>query len=194
MVNFALPTLAILALTPIIGAAAVPDTTSVAPTVSEDQVVERFSFAKWVDDIVAGRPHLSPEGAVEAWERTVINATEPSGTLHKRLRCNNIPGGEAPVPDAVQCINHLAALGTTNCVVTISSRFATYGNAEIWGFGAGMATHSSWCQHIARAAGLVMDACWRADNTVQGDEMAWGNGNIDVHIIKKGKFKGHVAR
>jgi hypothetical protein len=45
-----------------------------------------------------------------------------------------------------------------------------------------------YSEHIARAAGAVMDACWRADNTVQGDEMAWGNGNIDVHIVKKGRF------
>jgi hypothetical protein len=43
-------------------------------------------------------------------------------------------------------------------------------------------------EHIARAAGAVMDACWRADNTVQGDEFAWGNGNIAVHIVKAGLF------
>ena len=43
-------------------------------------------------------------------------------------------------------------------------------------------------EHVARAAGAVMDACWRADNTVQGDEFAWGNGNIAVHIVKAGLF------
>jgi hypothetical protein len=33
-----------------------------------------------------------------------------------------------------------------------------------------------------------MDACWRADNTVQGDGNAWGNGNIGVVIVKKGIY------
>ncbi|KAH6856685.1 hypothetical protein B0I37DRAFT_80641 [Chaetomium sp. MPI-CAGE-AT-0009] len=187
MVNFAPATLAVLALTPVIGALAVPDTSVGIRSAGE---VERFSFVKWVDDMIAnpGGTHLSPEQAYEAWRTTVANATEPDGTLHKRLRCNNIAGGEASVPDAVHCINHLAGLGTTPCVVTVKSRFATWGNAEIWGIGAGMATHSSYCEHVARAAGMVMDACWRADNTVQGDEFAYGNGNIAVHIIKAGIF------
>ncbi|KAK3990705.1 hypothetical protein QBC44DRAFT_393990 [Cladorrhinum sp. PSN332] len=184
MVNFALPTLALLALTPVIGAVAVQ------PRAEEATQAEPFSFVKWVDEIAANPngTHLSPEQAYQEWERTVLNATETEGALHKRLRCNNIPNASAPVPDAVQCINYLASLGTKPCKVTIESRFVVWGNAEIWGIGAGMATHSSYCEHIARAAGLVMDNCWRADNTVQGDEMAWGNGNIAVHIIKKGAF------
>lgn len=160
MVNFALPTLALLALMPVIGAVAVPDSsvTNIARSEAADAPVERFSFAKWVDGIIAdpNGTHLTPEQAIEAWERTVVNATtettteasrsssSSNGTLHKRLRCNNIWGGEAPVPDAVQCINHLAGLGTTPCVVQVESRFATYGNAEIWGIGAGTATHSSY--------------------------------------------------
>ncbi|KAK4148498.1 hypothetical protein C8A00DRAFT_19683 [Chaetomidium leptoderma] len=190
MVNFAFPTLAVLALTSAVGAVAVPETSAGASSEGE---VERFSFVKWVDDIIANPKgtHLSPEQAYEAWQATVVNATEPAGTLHKRVRCNNIEGGSAPAPDAVRCINHLAALGTKPCKVTVKSRFATFGNAEIWGVGAGSKTHSSeltflCSEHIARAAGKVMDVCWRADNTVQGDEMAWGNGNIDVHIVRKG--------
>ncbi|KAK4034487.1 hypothetical protein C8A01DRAFT_18715 [Parachaetomium inaequale] len=188
MVYFAPAALALLALTPVIGAVAVPDTSVGVSSAGE---VERFSFVKWVDDMIAnpGGTHLSPEQAYEAWQTTVANATEPDGTLHKRLRCNNIPGGEASVPDAVKCINHLAGLGTTPCVVTVKSRFATSGNAKSgalereW-----ILTPRTGDEHVARAAGAVMDACWRADNTVQGDEFAWGNGNIAVHIVKAGLF------
>lgn len=46
----------------------------------------------------------------------------------------------------------------------------------------------SGSEHVARAGGLIMDACTEPDNTVQGDEYAWGNGNIAVHIVKKGIF------
>jgi hypothetical protein len=76
MVNFAPATLAVLALTPVIGALAVPDTS--VGTRSADEI-ERFSFVKWVDDMIAnpGGTHLSPEQAYEAWQRTVANATEP---------------------------------------------------------------------------------------------------------------------
>ncbi len=76
MVNFALPTLAVLALTPVIGAVAVPDTSAGASSGGE---VERFSFAKWVDDIITNPngTHLSPEQAYEAWQTTVANATKP---------------------------------------------------------------------------------------------------------------------
>ncbi|KAK4203625.1 hypothetical protein QBC40DRAFT_293742 [Triangularia verruculosa] len=190
MVNFTLPTLALLAMTPVIGAVAVPATTSAPSSASElaQQPTERFSFAQWVDDIIANRPHLSPAEAIEAFERTVLNATDGDALAKRAPRCNNIPGGEVPAPHAVECINHLAGRGSTPCVVTIKSRFATFGDAEIWGVGAGRATHSSSCEHVARAGGMIMDACWRADNTVQGDEFAWGNGNIDVHIVKKGLF------
>jgi hypothetical protein len=76
MVNFAVPTLAVLALTPVIGAVAVPNTDL---EVRSEGEVERFSFAKWVDDIIAkpNGTHLSPEQAYEAWQTTVANATEP---------------------------------------------------------------------------------------------------------------------
>ena len=62
MVNLTLPTLAVLALTPVIGPIAVPDTNAGASSEGE---VERFSFAKWVDDIIANPngTRLSPEQA-----------------------------------------------------------------------------------------------------------------------------------
>lgn len=145
MVNFALPALVLVALTPIIGAVAVPAESSVTNTVVQDQVVEeRFSFAKWVDDIIANKTTLSPEQAYEAYERTVLNATEPSGTLNKRVpRCNNIPHGRVLASDAVKCINYLASLGATPCVVRVSVRFAQCGNAEMWGVGRGSNAYSS---------------------------------------------------
>jgi hypothetical protein len=83
MVNFASAALAILALTPVIGAVALPDTTVAASSAGE---VERFSFVKWVDDMIANPngTHLSPEQAYEAWQTTVVNAPEPGRhTIHK---------------------------------------------------------------------------------------------------------------
>lgn len=43
---------------------------------------------------------------------------------------------------------------------------------------------SGFSNDVARGAGFVMDHCTRADNTVQGGEMAYGNGNMEVWIRK----------
>jgi hypothetical protein len=88
MVNFALPTLAVLALTPVIGAVVVPvvvPDTSVGA--SSETEVEGFSMTKWVDDIIANPngTHLSPEQAYEAWQTTVINATEPGRYMNVNI-------------------------------------------------------------------------------------------------------------
>jgi hypothetical protein len=88
MVNFALPTLAVLALTPVIGAVAVPvpapDTSIEASSEAE---VEGFSITKWVDDMITNPngTHFSPEQAYEAWQTTVINATEPGRYMNVNI-------------------------------------------------------------------------------------------------------------
>ncbi|KAK1689301.1 hypothetical protein BDP55DRAFT_765601 [Colletotrichum godetiae] len=186
MVNVALSALAILVAAPYIGA---------VPTAAQSDAVEVFSFAKWVDGIIANPEgdNLTPSEAVEAW-RESVNATESDGTtptnsmIQKRVSCNTIAGTEASVPDAVSCINDLARKGSQACVVGGVSVFCLIGNAQITGVkgGTNAATTSSACNDVARAGGLIMDSCTRADNTVQGSEFAWGNGNLLVHIRKPG--------
>ncbi|WYZ42694.1 hypothetical protein EsH8_VI_000393 [Colletotrichum jinshuiense] len=183
MVNFALSALAVLAVAPFIGA---------APTTAQTDAVEAFSFVKWVDGIIANPDgdNLTPEEAVEAWSAT-INATSTAtegGLLQKRVSCNNLVNTEAYVPDAVWCINDLARKGSQACVVQAVSVFCVYGNAQITGVkgGTNAATVSSSCNDVARGAGFVMDSCTRADNTVQGSEFAYGNGNLLVHIRRPG--------
>ncbi|KAK4226757.1 hypothetical protein QBC38DRAFT_365764 [Podospora fimiseda] len=194
MVNFIFSTLAFLALTPVVTAVSVPDATNTTSVTT--QVEQPFSISQWVEEIIANPngTHLSAEQAWETYKTTVVDNPQPAGTLQKRVRCN-IQRESAPAPDAVKCIEYLAGLGTTRCEVTLLVRFAVWGNAEIVGVSNEIrngkpVTHSSHCNDIARAAGKIMDNCWRADNTVQGDESAWGNGNIRVHIARKGSYKG----
>ncbi|KAK1980103.1 hypothetical protein LZ30DRAFT_782986 [Colletotrichum cereale] len=179
MVNFALPALAALALAQLTGA---------APTATQSNAVEVFSFSKWVDAIIANPDgdNLTPEEAVEAWHAS-LNETSAAPTgenlLQKRFYCNTIPDTEAYVPDAVACINDLARKGGQECRVNAVSVFCVIGRAQITGVAGGNpAVTSSSCNDVARGAGYVMDHCTRADNTVQGAEFAYGNGNLLVWI------------
>ncbi|KAL8377042.1 hypothetical protein RB595_007937 [Gaeumannomyces hyphopodioides] len=148
-----------------------------------------FSFAQWVEDIIATpEKALTPEQAVEAWNATV--ATMDPRVLEKRVICNNVAGTEASVPDAVICINFLAALGDYRCETSTVSQFAYSGSnpgARIVGVGAGGGgVSSSRCQDVARTAGQIMDSCTRADGLVQGVEQnPWATGvGMAVHIRK----------
>ncbi|KAJ3957185.1 hypothetical protein N0V92_006260 [Colletotrichum tropicale] len=181
MVSFTLPALATLALAAL---------TTAAPTTQTDSV-EVFSFSKWVDGIIANPDgdNLTPEQAVEAWHASLneTSAAAENGLLQKRYYCNTIPNTEAYVPDAVTCINELARKGGQACQVDRSSVFCVAGRAQITGVaGGGATTTSSSCNDVARGAGFVMDYCTRADNTVQGAEYAYGNGNLLVWIRKPG--------
>ncbi|KAL8367669.1 hypothetical protein RB599_003526 [Gaeumannomyces hyphopodioides] len=96
--------------------------------------------------------------------------------LEKRVICNNVAGTEASVPDAVICINFLAALGDYRCETSTVSQFAYSGSnpgARIVG-------------DVARTAGRIMDSCTRADGLVQGVEQnPWATGvGMAVHIRK----------
>ncbi|KAF4854202.1 hypothetical protein CGCSCA4_v001823 [Colletotrichum siamense] len=233
MVNFVLGAVATLA--------AVAPLAAAAPAAA--QAPEIFSFAKWVDGIIAN-PHgdnLTPEEAVEAYYKSV-NASEAAsldwdygrarkrdnadeaaspdwdygkrdevtegaspewdygkrdevpeaaspdwdyGRVRKRATCNTIAGTQASVADAVSCINYLAGLGSTSCVVSnAKSHFCTIGNAQITGVTSGSIPVASSCNDVARGAGYIMDACTLKDNTVQGSEFAYGNGDLLVWIRK----------
>ncbi|KAF4907808.1 hypothetical protein CGCVW01_v012436 [Colletotrichum viniferum] len=107
------------------------------------------------------------------------------GRVRKRATCNTIAGTQASVADAVSCINYLAGLGSTSCVVSnAKSHFCTIGNAQITGVTSGSIPAASSCNDVARGAGYIMDACTLKDNTVQGSEFAYGNGDLLVWIRK----------
>ncbi|KAF4832932.1 hypothetical protein CGCTS75_v004414 [Colletotrichum tropicale] len=252
MVNFVLGAVATLA--------AVAPLAAAAPAATP--APEIFSFAKWVDGIIAN-PHgdnLTPEEAVEAYYKSV-NASEAAsldwdygrarkrdevpdaaapdwdygrarkrddvtegaspewdygkrddltegaspewdygkrdevsdaatpdwdyGRVRKRATCNTVAGTQASVADAVSCINYLAGLGSTSCVVSnAKSHFCTIGNAQITGVTSSSIPAASSCNDVARGAGYIMDACTLKDNTVQGSEFAYGNGDLLVWIRK----------
>ncbi|EFQ27390.1 hypothetical protein CGRA01v4_04466 [Colletotrichum graminicola] len=178
MVNFALPTLAALAVAQLTGA---------TPVATQSGTTEVFSFSKWVDGIIANPngDNLTPEEAVEAWHASV-NETSAAATgenlIQKRYTCNTIPNTEAYVPDAVACINELARRGGQECRVDAVTVFCVIGRAQITGVRGGNTPTASSCNDVARGAGYVMDHCTRADNTVQGSEFAYGNGNLLVWI------------
>ncbi|KAH7368680.1 hypothetical protein B0T11DRAFT_326833 [Plectosphaerella cucumerina] len=144
-----------------------------------------FSFEEWAIAIGKGEPALSVEEALKAAEANGVGSPADKRSLEKRLRCNHLSIGPAYVPDAVSCINYLASSGRM-CRVERQSTFCTIGRAQIVGVrGGNSGTFTeSWCNDVARAAGHVMDNCWRADNTVQGDHPAWGNGFLNVHIAE----------
>ncbi|KAK1965919.1 hypothetical protein LY78DRAFT_79406 [Colletotrichum sublineola] len=179
MVNFALPALAALALAQLTGA---------TPVATQSSAVEVFSFSKWVGGIIANPDgdNLTPDEAVEAWHES-LNKTSAAPTgenlLQKRFYCNTIPDTEAYIPDAVACINQLARRQGQECRVDTVTVFCVIGRAQITGVrGGNVQSTSSDCNDVARGAGFVMDHCSRADNTVQGAEYAYGNGNLLVWI------------
>ncbi|KAI8190980.1 hypothetical protein K4K49_012037 [Colletotrichum sp. SAR 10_70] len=132
------------------------------------------------------------EGATPEWDYgkrdEVPEAASPDwdyGRVRKRATCNTIAGTQASVADAVSCINYLAGLGSTSCVVSnAKSHFCTIGNAQITGVTSGSIPAASSCNDVARGAGYIMDACTLKDNTVQGSEFAYGNGDLLVWIRK----------
>ncbi|KAK3385356.1 hypothetical protein B0H63DRAFT_543672 [Podospora didyma] len=124
-----------------------------APTAEvTESVTSTFSFRNWVEGIIAN----------------------PNG--------NNLTPEEA-VADAVACINELARRGGDTCRANSVSVFCRNNGAQITGVaGGGVTNTASSCNDVARGAGFVMDHCTRADNTVQGAEFAYGNGNLLVWI------------
>ncbi|UQC90483.1 uncharacterized protein CLUP02_16013 [Colletotrichum lupini] len=168
----------LLALIPLIAA---------APTAAEatEQNVP-FSFEKWAEDIIANPngQHPSPEEAMAL----AFNQTSSDG-LEKRqqdVSCTfNDNDNAASVADAVWCIDFIAARANVECKAVVSATvFCHRGQAQIAGVATGgnpPRDTSSPCGNVARSAGQIMDACTRG-SLVFGQNNAWGNGNMRVHI------------
>ncbi|KAK6213118.1 hypothetical protein QIS74_09120 [Colletotrichum tabaci] len=182
MVNF-LRAAGLLALAPL--AAAAPAATDSNLDVRAADAVP-FSFAKWADDIIANPngQHPSPEEAMAL----AFNQTSTDG-LEKRqadVSCEfNRPGQSASVADAVWCIDFIAQRANVQCRAVVSgTSFCRRGQAQITGVAFGgnpPRDTSSPCGNVARSAGAIMDACTR-NGLVYGQNNAWGNGNMAVHI------------
>ncbi|EFQ30426.1 hypothetical protein CGRA01v4_09969 [Colletotrichum graminicola] len=182
MVNF-IRTAGLLALIPLVAA---------APAAVADNVEVReagavpFSFEKWADDIITNPngQHPSPEEAIAL----AFNQTSTDG-LEKRqadVSCTfNDPAHAASVADAVWCIDFIAQRANVACRAVVSATsFCRRGQAQITGVATGgnpPRDTSSPCGNVARSAGAIMDACTR-DGLVYGQNNAWGNGNMRVHI------------
>ncbi|KAI8237879.1 hypothetical protein K4K54_009225 [Colletotrichum sp. SAR 10_86] len=156
-----------------------------------DEVPEAAATPDW-DYGRARKREDAAEAATPDWDYGkrdgVPEAASPDwdyGRVRKRATCNTIAGTQASVADAVSCINYLAGLGSTSCVVSnAKSHFCTIGNAQITGVTSGSIPAASSCNDVARGAGYIMDACTLKDNTVQGSEFAYGNGDLLVWIRK----------
>ncbi|KAH6611781.1 hypothetical protein B0J18DRAFT_441990 [Chaetomium sp. MPI-SDFR-AT-0129] len=140
MVRAAFTTFVLLAVCRAVGASPTTDTTFVTST---------FSFAEWVEGIIADPQgnHLTAKQAIAAFyagrNNTVFSENVRRGPLLKRASCNEQPNTEVPVGDAVSCINYLAAKGQTACVVNDYSRFCESGQALMDG-NSGSPTSSAW--------------------------------------------------
>ncbi|KAM5345694.1 hypothetical protein ACJ41O_011555 [Fusarium nematophilum] len=185
MVHLSSSTLAILASASVV--AGMPSTSPAGSLslASNHDAQQPFSFESWVESIIANPDgdHLSPEEAVKAAE---ASRTGGEGSLDERAWCwgdDNVTKA-AYVPDAVKCINRLAAKGKKRCRVDGTGLLCKIGRARIRAQTGGTTKtkQSDTCNNIARSAGKVMDKCTRADNTVHGSEYAWGNKYMVVNV------------
>ncbi|KAM0438458.1 hypothetical protein ACHAPT_001207 [Fusarium lateritium] len=176
MVRLSLSAVAILATSSV--AMALP-----APA-SSSNAAETFSWESWVEGIIAdpNADHLSPEDAIKA-----AQATASKRSLDIRdPKCSgdDAPEGNAKELGAVNCINKLAALGDKACkvndaVTIMCSQDGAQITAVVPG---GRYPTSDTCNNMARAAGRIMDKCFRGDYTVNGREYSLGNSNIAIHL------------
>ncbi|WYZ43724.1 hypothetical protein EsH8_VII_000160 [Colletotrichum jinshuiense] len=172
----------LLALIPFIAAAP----TSVGASIDErtdSQNTELFSFEKWAEEKIAnpGGNHLSPDEAVAlAFNQTL---TDENG-IEKRASCAGTAGSPASAADAAWCIDFLSARSNVNCVAyTSGTSFCVRGVAQITGVStiSPPAPVTVLCGAVARSAGAIMDQC-TSNGRVYGQQTAWGNGNMAVHI------------
>ncbi|KAK3348280.1 hypothetical protein B0H65DRAFT_538846 [Neurospora tetraspora] len=158
---------------------AVPTTPLNSPVHERDTPTTRFSFAKWVDDIIVNpKTALTSEQAWQAYLDSTLNGTSVASTtatedhglgeVDKRwdaaVTCNGTPVPPARTEYAVACINYLAKLGPRACSADPLSSFCKADQwAEITGTtcNPGTSNCESWssCQEVARTAGLIMDTC-----------------------------------
>ncbi|OLN86097.1 hypothetical protein CCHL11_05276 [Colletotrichum chlorophyti] len=145
-----------------------------------------FSFEKWADDIMP-----NPNGQHPSHKEAFLSPStklRPYG-LEKRqadVSCTfNNPGGAASVADAVWCIDFIVARANVLCRAAVSgTSFCRRGQAQITGVVYGTNTprdNARLCGNVGRSAGQITDACTR-NGLVFGQNNAWGNGNLRVHI------------
>ncbi|KAJ4419607.1 hypothetical protein N0V85_000934 [Neurospora sp. IMI 360204] len=166
-----------------------------APAATTEPV---FSFAKWVDDVIANpETALGPEEAWQAYLDTVNSTSVPvaaNGGAQKRwdpqVSCDNYaPDPDASVlkaPDAVWCVNYLAGIGSTQCVVGAATAMCVHGRAQITGVSGGGGSQQSSCQAVAQTAGLIMDTCTQSNNYVEGQRINVSGVQMAVHIRAPG--------
>ncbi|KAF4443195.1 hypothetical protein F53441_11504 [Fusarium austroafricanum] len=178
MVNIAVTTIGLFAVSTIAGPVADKDTGT--------EVTSPFSLEAWASDIIAhpDDTHPSPD---EAFELAANQTSTESDHLEKRaVRCNTVAGTSTSVTDAVWCIDFLARRASQRCPVGVGGRssFCRHGLATIQGTSGKpvwIGGTSSPCGNVARAAGRTMDKCTRS-GTVQGENTAYGNGYLHMYI------------
>ncbi|KAK4245732.1 hypothetical protein C7999DRAFT_16096 [Corynascus novoguineensis] len=141
-----------------------------------------FSFAEWVEDLIAHPDTaLSADEAIAAAHAADVVGS--AGGLRARAPSCDVSFPSANARDAAACVDDLAAKGRNGvqCVVETVSYFCQIGGAEIVGVSGG-GRQSANCNDIARTAGLIFDSCWRADDTVKGSELCITNNRLMVHI------------
>ncbi|KAL2153599.1 hypothetical protein VTH82DRAFT_4754 [Thermothelomyces myriococcoides] len=153
-----------------------------------------FSFEQWVEDIIANPDTAaSVEEAVAAAEAAEV-VGRAGGLLARddadAVDCNREPRGwkRTSAQEAAACIDELARRGGNGEVCAIgqgklSAQFCRRGSAQIAGSKAVQSRQGVNCNDVARTAGLIFDACWRADETIVGSRIRWNNGNIQIGIL-----------
>ncbi|KAF2029501.1 hypothetical protein EK21DRAFT_89742 [Setomelanomma holmii] len=149
-------------------------------------VVSDFSIANWVDSITTDpSTALTPEEVLEKFNGGIGN---PLSKRQEFANCvNKSDDGEAAnANDAIACINELAARGQAGQMCDVNSTQKSQckkGRAQIVSVKGdpNKGPTSVNCNELARTAGVIMDHCFRADQTVTGQAIIPGGG-IAVHI------------
>jgi hypothetical protein len=154
-----------------------------AGTSDADIIESNFSFANWVDTLIADpSTALSPEDALEQFHQEEIH----TGLAKRQEFRNCVQAGDQPAlaRDAVSCINELADRGRAGQQCNVNSTSKSQCRRQFAQIVTVKADNQSKvntmnCNDIARAAGLIMDRCTKNGNTVSGQAII---NTIAVHI------------
>ncbi|KAK1780662.1 hypothetical protein QBC45DRAFT_449916 [Copromyces sp. CBS 386.78] len=132
-----------------------------APTAATTEPV--FSFAKWVDDVIANpETALIPEEAWQAYLDTANSTSVPIAAPD---------GAEKRWDPEVSCNNYDPGPAWNPCVGGSETHFCTHGRAgitDVYQPPNGRVDQTSTCQQVAHTAGLIMDTCTGPDQYVEG--------------------------
>jgi hypothetical protein len=154
-----------------------------AGTSDTDIIESNFSFANWVDTLIADpSTALSPDEALEQFHKEETN----TGLAKREDFRNCQQKGDQPAlaQDVVSCINELADRGRAGQMCDVNSTSKSQcrrGFAQIVTVKANLQSGptSMNCNDIARTAGLIMDRCTKNGNTVTGQAII---NDIAVHV------------